>query len=138
VRAPGASLRNRRLVYRIGRLGPRQTKTFTLTVNVKRRPRAVAVLLRAALFARDDVNPRDNVARDRARLSRRRARSRAASIASLAGTERVVVSPAARRRAEADHRLARRNRALSSSDQGAVDARALSAASSAFGFACRL
>ena len=140
VRAPGASLRGRRLTYRIGDLAVGASRTFTLGVSVRRTPRARAVLLRAALLARDDVNPRDNVASDRDPLRRRgRARPRAASIASLAGLERASgVTQAERDRAAADHRLAQRNRGLATTGQGAIAVETKRVVRSAFGYACRL
>jgi hypothetical protein len=142
VRAPGSSLRGRRLTYRVARLGPGQRRRFTITATVRRRVRARAVLLAGVLAARDDADPRDNRARDRTVLGRRRARSRsrsrAASIAALAGTERARVTPAARNRAAADHRLARRNGSLRRTRGPRLSARTTRAVRSAYGYVCRL
>ena len=137
VRTRGATLRGRRLTYRLGRLAPGKRRTYTITATVKRRTKARAVLLIGALLTGDDANPRDNRARDRNPLLRRPRRSRAASIAALAGTERAAVTPAERRRAEADHRLARRNASLTSRNGPRLSPSTVRVVRSAFGYVCR-
>jgi hypothetical protein len=132
-RTRGATRRGRRLTVRVGKLGPRASRTLAFRARVRRGPRTA--LVRAAVTAAEDANPRDDRAADRNRITvRRRSRPRAA----LAGAGYARATQAQRDRAAHDHALARRNARLSSVASPEVDPQLLRAVRSAYGWACRL